>query len=94
MRYTKEQIAAALILFNKTGSAVRVTKALGYPTVAMLYRWPDWIRIMEDADLTRSMSKKGCSPDNYLHWYCADRIKSTLGGLSPIDYRRSIGVAV
>ena len=28
------------------------------------YRWPDWIRIMDTAELTRSMSKKGCSPDN------------------------------
>lgn len=28
------------------------------------YRWPDWIKIMEEASLTRSMSKKGCSPDN------------------------------
>lgn len=28
------------------------------------YRWPEWIKIMEDAGLTRSMSKKGCSPDN------------------------------
>jgi len=25
--------------------------------------------------------------DEYLHWYCKDRIKSTLGGLSPLDYR-------
>jgi transposase InsO family protein/transposase-like protein len=92
------------------------------------YRWPDWIKIMQDAGLTRSMSKKGCSPDNsacegffghlktemfygrnwdrysldefiqevddYMHWYCKDRIKSTLGGLSPLDYRRSIGVGV
>jgi transposase InsO family protein len=92
------------------------------------YRWPDWIKIMNDAGLTRSMSKKGCSPDNsacegffghlktemfysrnwdecsvdefiqevdsYMHWYCTDRIKSTLGGLSPLDYRRSIGVGV
>lgn len=92
------------------------------------YRWPEWLRIMEDAGLTRSMSKKGCSPDNfacegffghlktemfygcnwdqysieefihevddYMHWYCKDRIKSTLGGLSPLDYRRSIGAAV
>lgn len=92
------------------------------------YRWPEWIKIMEDAGLIRSMSKKGCSPDNsacegffghlktemfygrnwnqcsieefiqevdeYMHWYCKDRIKSTLGRLSPLDYRRSIGVAV
>ena len=92
------------------------------------YRWPDWINIMEQAGLTRSMSKKGCSPDNsacegffghlkaemfyghnwdeytidefiqevdkYMHWYRRERIKSTLGGLSPLDYRRSIGVSV
>ena len=92
------------------------------------YRWPEWIKIMEEAGLTRSMSKKGCSPDNsacegffghlktemfygrnwdeysiddfiqevdaYIHWYRSDRIKSTLGGLSPLDYRRSIGIAV
>lgn len=28
------------------------------------YRWPGWITRMDDAQLTRSMSKKGCSPDN------------------------------
>ena len=28
------------------------------------YRWPGWIARMEAAQLTRSMSKKGCSPDN------------------------------
>lgn len=28
------------------------------------YRWPGWIERMDKAGLTRSMSKKGCSPDN------------------------------
>jgi len=28
------------------------------------YRWPGWISRMEVYALTRSMSKKGCSPDN------------------------------
>ncbi len=28
------------------------------------YRWPGWISRMENAKLTRSMSKKGCCPDN------------------------------
>ena len=28
------------------------------------YRWPEWIKRMEEYGLTRSMSKKGCSPDN------------------------------
>ena len=92
------------------------------------YRWPEWIKIMDDAGLTRSMSRKGCSPDNsacegffghlktemfygynwddysidefiqevndYMQWYCRDRIKTTLGGLSPLDYRRGIGVCL
>jgi transposase InsO family protein/transposase-like protein len=28
------------------------------------YRWPGWIGLMDSNGLTRSMSKKGCSPDN------------------------------
>lgn len=28
------------------------------------YRWPSWIQIVEEAGLTRSMSKKACTPDN------------------------------
>ena len=82
------------------------------------YRWPDWINLMDGAALTRSMSKKGCSPDNsacegffgrlknemfynrnwnhisiesfvneldkYMHWYNEDRIKMSLGGMSPL----------
>ena len=32
--------------------------------------------------------------NGYMSWYCKDRIKSTLGGLSHLDYRRSIGIAV
>ena len=92
------------------------------------YRWPDWIKITEEAELIRSMSKKGCSPDNsacegffghlkmemfygrnwsnstlddliqaineYMNWYRTSRIKSTLGGLSPLEYRRRLGVCV
>lgn len=91
------------------------------------YRWPGWIERMEKAGLTRSMSKKGYSPDNsacegffgrlknemfygrgwwkdvsiqefidrldaYIHWYAEDRIKISLGGLSPIAYRRKLGL--
>lgn len=90
------------------------------------YRWPGWIERMDAAGLTRSMSKKGCSPDNsacegffgrlknemfygrswadvsidefierldnYIHWYAEDRIKMSLGGLSPLQYRRKLGL--
>lgn len=90
------------------------------------YRWPGWIERMENAGLIRSMSKKGCSPDNsacegffgrlknemfygrswkdvtieefirildeYIHWYAEKRIKLSLGGMSPIQYRQSLGL--
>jgi putative transposase len=90
------------------------------------YRWPGWIERMEQANLKRSMSKKGCSPDNsacegffgrlknemfygrswtnisieqfieqlniYITWYSEKRIKMSLGGMSPLDYRRSLGL--
>ena len=91
------------------------------------YRWPGWIKIMNDNNLTRSMSKKGCSPDNaacegffgrlknemfygyswsgvtieefigkldkYIRWYGEERIKLSLGGMSPLAFRRSLGLA-
>lgn len=91
------------------------------------YRWPGWISRMEKAGLERSMSKKGCSPDNsaceglfgrlknemfynrdwtgvsipefidilneYLIWYNEKRIKISLGNMSPMEYRQSIGLA-
>ena len=28
------------------------------------YRWPGWLSRVHDAKLVRSMSRKGCSPDN------------------------------
>jgi transposase InsO family protein len=28
------------------------------------YRWPGWLSRIRDAKLIRSMSRKGCSPDN------------------------------
>ena len=82
---------------------------------------------MNKAGLTRSMSKKGCSPDNsacegffgrlknemfygrswrdtsidefitrldnYIRWYNNERIKESLGWMSPVEYRRSLGFA-
>ena len=31
--------------------------------------------------------------DAYIHWYNEDRVKISLGGMSPIEYRRSLGLA-
>lgn len=91
------------------------------------YRWPGWISICEENGLVRSMSAKGCSPDNaamegffgrlkneffyyrdwrgvgfeefaerldaYMRYYREDRIKESLGWLSPAEYRRRHGYA-
>jgi len=91
------------------------------------YRWPGWLSRMSDARLVRSMSRKGCSPDNaacegffgrlktelfyprnwrattvdqfievldsYIRWYNTTRIKVSLGSLSPLEYRESLGIA-
>ena len=90
------------------------------------YRWPGWISRMDAAGLIRSMSKKGCSPDNaacegffgtvktemfytrswndvcvdefiaeldaYIRWSNEERIKLSLGGLSPFQYRQCLGL--
>lgn len=91
------------------------------------YRWPGWIERMKNAGLERSMSQKGCSPDNaaceglfgrlknemfynqnwtdvkisefidilneYLLWYNTKRIKTSLGKMSPWEYRQNLGLA-
>lgn len=91
------------------------------------YRWPGWLARVHNAKLIRSMSRKGCSPDNaacegffgrlktelfyprnwqditieqfiqivdsYIRWYNEKRIKISLGSLSPIEYRVSLGLA-
>jgi len=90
------------------------------------YRWPGWANRLNSAGLQRSMSKKGCSPDNaaceglfgrlkneffynrawagvtisqfmsvlnnYVIWYNEKRIKGFLGNMSPLEYRRSLGI--
>ena len=92
------------------------------------YRWPGWLTRMQNANFIRSMSRKGCSPDNaacegffgrlktelfyprnwqstsieqfiqtvdsYIRWYNEKRIKISLGSLSPVEYRLSLGIAV
>jgi len=30
--------------------------------------------------------------DEYIHWYSEKRIKVSLGGMSPLQYRRSLGL--
>ncbi|OLR59446.1 integrase [Anaerostipes sp. 494a] len=32
--------------------------------------------------------------DQYMHWYNEERIKMSLGGMSPLEYRRSLGIAI
>lgn len=91
------------------------------------YRWPSWIQLVEGAGLSRSMSRKACTPDNaacegffgrlknemyfgyewhkkpasqlikaiddYIRWYNTKRIKMSLGGKSPQQFRLDLGFA-
>ena len=91
------------------------------------YRWPGWLEICRVNGLVRSMSAKGCSPDNsamegffgrlkneffyyndwagisvnefiimldeYMRYYKNERIKESLGWMSPMQYRKSLGLA-
>lgn len=112
------------------GAAISGLKAEEHPVIhtdrGCHYRWPGWIQRMEQAQLQRSMSKKGCSPDNsacegffgrmknemlyghswtnvsiesfieiiqdYMVWYREKRIKQSLGGMSPLEYRQNLGL--
>ena len=57
------------------------------------YRWPGWTERMNQAGFTRSMSRKGCSPDNAACEGCFGRLKNKLfysqswAGVSPDDFR-------
>ena len=91
------------------------------------YRWPGWISRCDATGLIRSMSAKGCTPDNaacegffgrlkneffyhrrwdvvtygqfvdmlnaYIEWYNCSRIKESLGWMSPVESRKSLGLA-
>lgn len=90
------------------------------------YRWPGWVERCDKYGITRSMSKKGCSPDNsamegffgrlkneffydrdwddvpmdsfieqlddYMKYYRDERIKESLNWMSPMQYRKSLGL--
>jgi putative transposase len=90
------------------------------------YRWPGWLNRISNAQLVRSMPRKGCSQDNaacegffgrliteffyprdwkaitieqfvaevdaYIRRYNEKRIKISLGSLSPVEYRYSLGL--
>jgi transposase InsO family protein len=42
------------------------------------YRWPGWVSWMKEAGLTRSMPKKGCSPNNAARERFFGRIKNEM----------------
>lgn len=90
------------------------------------FRWPRWLTRIHSAKLTRSMSRKVCSPDNAacegffgrlkneisfpgnwqstsiekfirsvdddIIWYNEKRIKISLGAMSHVEYRESLGL--
>ena len=64
--YSKYQHAR--LVNNMPDDAMRTLNGNEHPIVhtdqGCHYRWPGWISRMEEAGLCRSVSEKGCSPDN------------------------------
>lgn len=59
------------------------------------YRWPGWIERMTKADLTWqgvSLEAFICELDAYIKWYNEERIKISLGVMSSVEYRSSLGL--
>ena len=43
--------------------------------------------------ITEEFSTRGLARNALMQWYRDKRIKLSLGGLSPMEYRRSLGIA-
>lgn len=58
----------SILVNSMLEDAIRILSPSEHPIIhtdrGSHYRWSGWIERMETAGLTRSMSKKGCSPDN------------------------------
>lgn len=123
---TPDSILVNKMLEDAIGTLLPSEHPLVHTDRGCHYRWPGWIERMQAAGLTRSMSKKGCSPDNaacegffgrlknemfygrswvgvpmddfineinsYIEWYNTKRIKQSLGYMSPVEYRHSLGL--
>ena len=50
-----------------------------------MFYWRDWQGVSIEDFIERL--------DHYIHRYAEERIKLSLGGLSPMNYRRSLGLA-
>jgi transposase InsO family protein/transposase-like protein len=115
------------MLDNAIATLEREEKPVIHSDRGAHYRWPGWLSRIQDAGLIRSMSRKGCSPDNaacegffgrlkteffygvdwqgvslerfieqvdaYIQWYNRKRVKLSLGGQSPLEYRGGLGLA-
>ena len=127
IRTTPDSILANKMLEDAISTLSPYEHPLVHTDRGCHYRWSGWIEQMRVAGLTRSMSKKGCSPDNaacegffgrlknemfygrswigvtmddfvnelnsYINWYNTKRIKKSLGYMSPVEYRHSLGLS-
>ncbi|MCI1934799.1 MAG: IS3 family transposase [Atopobiaceae bacterium] len=55
------------------------------------YRWPEWISICDEVGVT--LDELAARIDAYIERYNTKRIKHSLGSMSPLRFRESLGLA-
>ena len=84
----EQRIKAVKLLIQYDMSYATVTRELGYPTSKSLRGWyQEYIK-------ANSLHKTFVKQYKYTEEQKQKRIKVSLGGMSPIDYRRSLGLVV
>ena len=84
----EQRIKAVKLLIQYNMSYATVTRELGYPTSKSLRGWyQEYIK-------ANSLHKTFVKQYKYTEEQKQKRIKVSLGGMSPIDYRRSLGLVV
>ena len=61
---TPDSILVNKMLEDAIGTLLPSEHPLVHTDRGCHYRWKEWINLLKEAKISRSMSKKGCSPDN------------------------------
>jgi transposase InsO family protein len=92
--YSYDDRIRAVELDIKLGKRIGPTiRQLGYPTKNALKGWYRAYQQRLELPVGYARREPKFSQASYIRWYNEKRIKISLGSLSPIEYRVSLGLA-